>query len=1023
MDTIRLKIIFVVIISLTLLINGVGSSSINTDRYLEINNYGSSSALNDNIKGKNTITEEYETLQDYVQGGIIVKFKSDSELKIRSTKNGIIKTGISSVDNLNAQYKVTNIQKVFPKYTTVNDIYGLSDFYTLNFPINSDIHSIIEQYKKDPNVESAGLNPIMNAYLNPDDPYYLSNGSWGQDHLDIYGLHLINASGAWDITTGRNDIIVAVIDTGIDYNHEDLAENMWINEDEILDGTDTDGDGFIDNLYGADIYNNDSDPMDDHGHGTHCAGTIAAVGNNTLGVVGVSWQTKIMAVKVLSSGGSSDAARLAAGIVWAADQGADVLSNSWGSDRPYPSEPTIEAAIRYAYDKGCVIVFAAGNEQDDVKYYCPQNMEETITVAATDLNDNKAEFSNSGNLVDVSAPGVDILSLRANNTDLYGNGIHVVDENYYYASGTSMACPHVAGLAALLLSKNHSLSQDAVRTLIKYTVDEAYSHPNEYIGTGRINASKAVHRTPAAIRLKSSTNPTNIKGLVEINGSAWGQNLEYYKLEYGQGQEPIQWIEIINSTISVQNNILGILDSTTLGEGFYKIRLQVVCIDAIYEEETWMIVNNEYNIFNVSSDPSDDYITIQDAIDNAGYKDTIYVRNGTYYERITIDKSINLVGGDRYTTIIDGYGSSNVINIYGKGGASISGFTIENSSQYSSGIMIYFDVSNTDNNNITNNIIKNNGKGIVLQRSSYNNISGNDIIENSNNGIILGSSIGGSNYNTVSNNTFVNNGQKGILFYTFSQNNIISKNIIDNHNYGVFLNEYFLTGINNNNTFFENIISNNTWGIYFSTSYSSFSSDFNSIFHNNFINNTYHARDIYDNQWDNDYPSSGNYWDDYSGGDQYHGINQDIPGSDGLGDVSYTIIGGSGQDNYPVISPNGWLNAPPDIASKPSGQRFGTTGREYAYTTTTTDPEGYQMYYNFSWGDGTYSSWLGPYDSGDSVQASHIWGNDGAYAVKIKAMDVRGVENDWSASLIVRIFGVQMHKVEGPVSMPPIPPG
>jgi len=151
---------------------------------------------------------------DFIPGEIIVKFKSGISPEIRTSER-ILKTGITSIDTLNEKFKINNVDKIF-KNTKSSDVYGLSNFYKFVFPENSDIFSLIEEYQMDPNVEFVGPNPIMSAYLQPNDPYYYSSGSWEQDYQDLWGLHKINVSAAWNITTGSNDIVVAVIDTGID---------------------------------------------------------------------------------------------------------------------------------------------------------------------------------------------------------------------------------------------------------------------------------------------------------------------------------------------------------------------------------------------------------------------------------------------------------------------------------------------------------------------------------------------------------------------------------------------------------------------------------------------------------------------------------------------------------------------------------------------------------------------------------------------------------------------------------------
>lgn len=275
-----------------------------------------------------------------------------------------------------------------------------------------------------------------------------------QDFKKLWGIKQISASSAWDITQGSKDIIVAVTDTGVDYTHPDLASNMWHNPGEIpANGKDDDGNGYIDDIYGIDSHNKDSDPLDDHGHGTHCAGTIGGVGNNSLGVAGINWRVSIMALKFLGAYGGGSTSNAIELIDYAIDKGAHIINASWGG---YYSSPALEKAINRAQNSGILFVAAAGNSasDNDSKPHYPSNynLSNIISVGATDDNDKLAYFSNYGAVsVDVAAPGVSIYST------LPGGG-------YGSMSGTSMAAPHVSGLAALVLSNNGHQSLAELRS-------------------------------------------------------------------------------------------------------------------------------------------------------------------------------------------------------------------------------------------------------------------------------------------------------------------------------------------------------------------------------------------------------------------------------------------------------------------------------------------------------------------------------------------------------------------------------
>ncbi len=277
-----------------------------------------------------------------------------------------------------------------------------------------------------------------------------------------YGPQIIQTDLAWDIQKGDpSTVLIAVIDTGIDYTHPDLA-------DQYITG-------------GYDYVNNDWDPMDDHSHGTHCAGTIGATINNSIGIAGVA-NVSIMGYKVFNSGGFGFDYDAADAIINATNFGADILSNSYG----FPSSnPVLADAVAYAAVHDVVIVVSAGNSGAPVSSY-PALYPETITVSATDDSDTPASFTSYGSAVDVAAPGVDIWST-----------LPVSMGNYGYKSGTSMACPHVAGVCALIRAQFPSFTADQVRQHLRMSADDLGSIGwDDYYGYGRVNAFKAVQPPP-----------------------------------------------------------------------------------------------------------------------------------------------------------------------------------------------------------------------------------------------------------------------------------------------------------------------------------------------------------------------------------------------------------------------------------------------------------------------------------------------------------------------------------------------
>ena len=296
----------------------------------------------------------------------------------------------------------------------------------------------------------------------------------------------IDAPEAWDRSTGNGSVVVGVVDTGIDYNHPDLAANMWRNPGETPGNSlDDDGNGFIDDVYGYDFVGaNDSDPIDDHYHGTHCAGTIGAVANNGQGVAGVAWNVKMMALKFLSASGSgqtADAIEVFNYVGKMKSMGVNIAltSNSWGGGAF--SQPLLDA-IRDNAAKGIMVVASAGNStvNNDLSPSYPASYDSPniISVAATDRNDQMASFSNYGlTSVDIGAPGVDINSTSPNNA-------------YRLLSGTSMAGPHVAGAAAMAFMVSPGATWQQVRAAMLGTVDKTTAMNGRTVSGGRLNLSK-----------------------------------------------------------------------------------------------------------------------------------------------------------------------------------------------------------------------------------------------------------------------------------------------------------------------------------------------------------------------------------------------------------------------------------------------------------------------------------------------------------------------------------------------------
>ena len=350
--------------------------------------------------------------------------------------------------------------------------------------------ALLHAYSRRPDVEYAEPNYACRALLSPNDPLY--SELWGLNNTGQTGGTVdadIDAPEAWDRETGSPAVIIANIDTGVERRHPDLAANIWTNPGEIPDnGVDDDLNGYIDDYRGWNFVANSKRIIDDNGHGTHTSGTSAAVGNNGVGITGVAWQAKIMAVKFLDSRGTGWVSDGAKAIIYAADMGARVSNNSWGGPRSF----TLDNAISYANDKGMLIVAAAGNDggNNDLihTYPCFSRSPNVICVAATDHNDGLAWFSNYGaGSVDLAAPGVNVLSTVP---DWSCPGCLTSPYDTY--NGTSMATPHVSGAAALIVAQEPGIPNERLKRRLLDTVDRIPSVHRTVASGGRLNSHRAL---------------------------------------------------------------------------------------------------------------------------------------------------------------------------------------------------------------------------------------------------------------------------------------------------------------------------------------------------------------------------------------------------------------------------------------------------------------------------------------------------------------------------------------------------
>ena len=413
---------------------------------------------------------------------VLVKFRGGVSLseirRITAKNNDVIEDNLKqekgwfSIDDLDNRDKA----EVAAQYARMTNVV---EFAEPNFKIELDDPGLIAK-------NNFAARPTENNPIMPNDPMF--NDQWalnnsgqnnGKANADIAALK------AWQKTQGSEEVVVAVLDTGVDYTHPDLMSNMWLRPDNMPQYSDEEL-GTFDDLHGFDAAENFRDPMDDNGHGTHCSGIIGAEGDNDEGIAGVNWHVRIMPLKFLGRGGFGSTKDAIEAINYAIDRkqhgvNVRVISASWGSTQ---YSKALGDAIRAAGEEGILFVAAAGNDStdNDKRPHYPSNYDlpNIVSVAALDRNDQLASFSNYGaKTVHVAAPGREILSTWLN-------------DQYREASGTSMATPYVSGVAALILADNPNLSVEKLRERLLKSVDKIDSLNGKVETGGRINAAKAL---------------------------------------------------------------------------------------------------------------------------------------------------------------------------------------------------------------------------------------------------------------------------------------------------------------------------------------------------------------------------------------------------------------------------------------------------------------------------------------------------------------------------------------------------
>lgn len=459
-------------------------------------------------------------------GAIVVKFKYDSSLGLKwleQKRGGELSEFTALIGNHNSRGYISDatlqaVAKCEAEFRSLNKSprslsENLSYICVLDCSHSIDVGLLARKIASNPNVEYAEPMPEHTLVFEPNDPNFLS---------DQYNVQTVRAIEAWDaFPPDTEPILLAIVDTGVDYNHEDLAANIYVNpgesgndskgNDKKTNNIDDDNNGYIDDWHGWDFVSStsetgqDNDPIPGHRHGTHCAGIAGAVINNQIGIAGTARYVRILPVKIGSDKGSSSIENGYDGILYAATLGAKVISCSWGSQTPAQAEREITAS---AISLGSLIVAASGNDGQNIAFY-PSAYPDVLCVAATTRDDISASYSNFNRSVDVSAPGSSVYSTIPNN--MYEN-----------ESGTSMAAPCVAGVAAMVRQKFPNYTPLQIKEQIKATADNIDSlNPDRagYIGRGRVNALRAIseRNTRSAILSKFHTTDANGDGILELD--------------------------------------------------------------------------------------------------------------------------------------------------------------------------------------------------------------------------------------------------------------------------------------------------------------------------------------------------------------------------------------------------------------------------------------------------------------------------------------------------------------------------
>ena len=431
---------------------------------------------------------------------IFSNFNTNPDLKKTQDKKVLIYPGAPYVGDqiivrLKDEYTLEELTRLKEKLDDIgvisqekvfdSDDPNLKNFYLLKLKAGSDVKKTLESLAGFEEIEQAGPNYIVATQEIPNDQLFA--GQWD--------MQKINMPSTWDLTHGSSNIKVAVVDSGVNYAHPDLAGR-------VTNGRDFSRCSTVVNHSECVEKERDNDSNDDFGHGTHVAGTIGAITNNNIGVAGIGWNVSILAIKAVGSTGEGIMTDITDGIRYAADSGAKVINLSLGSPAPCNEGNFLayQEAINYATSKGAIVVAAAGNDNKDAGNVTPASCNGVITVGATTADDTRSSYSNFGSIVDIAAPGGQKPCTQA--TCITSTWLST---QYTSITGTSMATPHVAGVVALLLSSAPGLSQGQVRECLVNNGDAIST--DKYIGGKRLNAAKTIEAC-GSIKTTPTATPT-----------------------------------------------------------------------------------------------------------------------------------------------------------------------------------------------------------------------------------------------------------------------------------------------------------------------------------------------------------------------------------------------------------------------------------------------------------------------------------------------------------------------------------